>query len=384
MAANLIQRNAVIIFQTELRNGVGIGIGRTKLLGEIFIEKTNRSCDNVVVPVKLTVVKNVGNAEAFIRDISVYSNTQTAIKKSDPPSNLPYYIQIKKLSQQCLSSDGNVSYLCYFERTNGEYETEFRRNNGSKKFSNANPKNKKFDKIDLARAINCWEQVPYITCQGREKNFSYFNDVVKNQINSPTEQYFKDAYATVVLYKTLDKLAKKMGLSYRSNVVAHTLGLLSYIYDKQIDLNDVWERKDLPPTLIEPARKLLVAVHGVIANPPSEHPEARMWARKERCWELVKNISADDLTIVKTGKKIEFFEKNDALAFISNQDNFNSSLTWIKLRLWDNKMHVLSKQQLSCVKSMRNYVDGTSLTKKQIDCLKDAFMVAVKSGYPYK
>ena len=355
----------------------------TATLYECLKDKLSDNLNEVIVPVKLTVVKNIGNADSFIRDISVYSNTQTAIKKSDPPSNLPYYIQIKKLSQQCLSTDGNVGYLCYFERTNGEYDTEFKRNNGSKKFSNTNPKNKKFDKIDLARAINCWEQVPYITCQGREKNFSYFNDVVKNQISSPAEQYFKNAYATVIIYRKLDKLAKKMGLSYKSNVVAHALGLMSYIYDKEIDLNDVWERKELSPALNEIAPKLLTAVHAVIINPPAECPEARMWARKEQCWNLVKRISIDS-PIVKTGKKIEFFAKNDALVFISNPENFNNSLTWMKLILWDSKMHVLSKQQISSVKMMRNYGDSKSLTKKQIDCLKDAFIVAVKGGYQYK
>ena len=355
----------------------------TATLYECLKDKLSDNLNDVIVPVKLTVVKNIGNADSFIRDISVYSNTQTAIKKSDPPSNLSYYIQIKKLSQQCLSTDGNVGYLCYFERTNGEYDTEFKRNNGSKKFSSTNPKNKKFDKIDLARAINCWEQVPYITCQGREKNFSYFNDVVKNQISSPAEQYFKNAYATVIIYRKLDKLAKKMGLSYKSNVVAHALGLMSYIYDKQIDLNDVWERKELSPALNEIAPKLLTAVHAVIINPPAECPEARMWARKEQCWNLAKRISIDS-PIVKTGKKIEFFAKNDALVFISNPENFNNSLTWMKLILWDSKMHVLSKQQISSVKMMRNYGDSKSLTKKQIDCLKDAFIVAVKGGYQYK
>ena len=355
----------------------------TATLYECLKDKLLDNLNDVIVPVKLTVVKNIGNAENFIRDISVYSNTQTAIKKSDPPSNLPYYIQIKKLSQQCLSIDGTTSYLCYFERTNGEYDTEFKRKNGSKKFSNINPKNKKFDKIDLARAINCWEQIPYITCQGREKNFTYFNDVVKDQMNNPNEDYFKNAYAVVIIYRKLDKLAKKLSLSYKSNVVAHTLGLISYIFDRQIDLNEVWERKDLSPALYDVAVKLLTAVHSVILNAPVECPEARMWARKEKCWEAVKNITID-LPIVKSGKRIEFFTKNDALTFISDPDNFYSSITWMKLILWDSKMHVLSKQQLLCVKMMRNYVTGKSLTKKQIDYLKEAFVVAVKRGFQYK
>lgn len=355
----------------------------TATLFECMKDKLDENLKNVTVPVKLTVVKNVGNAENFIRDISVFSNTQTAIKKSDPPSNLPFYIQIKKLSSQCLSSDGTTSYICYFERTNGEYDTEFRRNNGAKKFSNVNPKNKKFDKIDLARAINCWEQFPYITCQGKEKNFSYFNDTVKSQILNPDETYFKNAYAVVTIYKKLDKLAKRFGLSFKSNVVAYTLALISYIFDKQLDLNEVWEKKDLPPYLEEIASKLLVKTHDVIANVPVEYPEARMWARKEKCWEEAQKIKLE-LPIQKTNIKIEFFAKNDALIFISNPENFNNTLTWMKLILWDNKLHILSRQQLSIVKMMRSCGNSTSLTKKQIDFLKDIFITAVKRGYQYK
>src|SRR5690606_14536262 len=105
----------------------------TATLFECLKEKLNDKLEEVNVPVKLTVVKNVGEADSFIRDISIYSNTQTAIKKSDPPSNLQYYIEIKKLSQDCLSTAANQNYICYFERTNGEYETELRRNNASVK-----------------------------------------------------------------------------------------------------------------------------------------------------------------------------------------------------------------------------------------------------------
>ena len=354
----------------------------TATLYECMKDKLNDNLNDVIVPVKLTVVKNIANSENFIRDISVYSNTQTAIKKSDPPSNLPFYIQIKKLSTQCLSSDGNINYICYFERTNGEYDTEFRRNNGSKKFSTINPKNRKFDKIDLAKAINSWEQLPYITCQGKEKNFSYFNDTVKNQISNPNEIYFKNAYAVITIYKKLDKFAHKLGLSYKNIVATYTLAYISYIYDKELNLDEIWEYKDLPSYLVDIANKLMIKVHNVIANPPKEYPEARMWARKELCWEKIKVIGLD-INIEKTNKKIEFFSKNDALIYISNQDNFNNSLTWMKLILWDNKFHILTKQQLNMCKMMRSYGNSSSLTKKQIDFLKDIFIIAVKRGYQY-
>ena len=383
LAADFNEENNQIINISKIDNFQIVNGGQTTAtLYECLKDKLNNELENVIVSTKLTVVRNVGNSENFIRDISVFSNTQTAIKKSDPPSNLPYYIEIKKLSQKCLSTEGNINYLCYFERTNGEYSTEFRRNNGTKRFSNANPKNKKFDKIDLARAINCWEQLPYITCQGKEKNFSYFNDTVKNQMFIPDETYFKNAYATVILYKKLDKLSKKLKLTYKSNVVAHTLGLISYLYDKELDLNEIWEKKDLPDYLVELCSSLLFKVHDVIDDSPYNCPEPRMWARKEACWDKVKQIRVN-FPITKTNKKIEFFTKNEALSYISNDENFYNSTTWMKLILWDSKFHILSRNQLNMAKMMRVYAENKSLTKKQIDFLKDIFIFAVKRGYQY-
>lgn len=369
----------------ELENFQIVNGGQTTAtLFECSRDTIRENLKDVIVPVKLTVVKNIGEADSFIRNISVYSNTQTAIKKSDPPSNLPYYVDIKKLSQICISTSGNQNYICYFERTNGEYNTELRRNNSSKKFLLTNPKDKKFDKIDLARAINCWEQLPFITCQGREKNFAFFNENVKNQLFKPDEKYYKEVYATVILYRKLDKIAKKLKLTVKSNVVAHSLSLISFLYDKKINLLEIWELKDIPQYLVSLAINIMPKVHEVIINAPANHPEPRMWARLEECWNKVKTIKTY-LPIEPFENKCEFFKKNDALIFISESRNFYNSTTWIKLLIWDNKYKILSKSQINIVKYMRNYADSPSLTltKKQNQFLKDIFVSAVKRGYKY-
>lgn len=369
---------------SEIENFQIVNGGQTTAtLYECLKDGLNKNLDDVRVPVKMTVIKNIGNVENFISNISTYSNTQTAIKKSDPPSNLPYYIQIKKLSQNCLSEENGNNYICYFERTNGEYETEYRRNGSSKRFTSTNPKNKKFDKIDLARAINCWEQLPYVTCQGKEKCFSLFNDTIKNQIIEPDEQYFKNIYSIVIMYRRLDKIAKDLDLTVKSNVTAHTLSYISYIYDKELDLKEIWELKDLPSYLVKLAYKIMPQVHNVIIKAPKDCPEPRMWARKERCWEAIKKIKIDS-AIIKNKKRIDFYEKNDALLFISDKTNFEDTLTWMKLLLWDNKNKQLSKKQINIVKMMRSNAGTKSLTKPQEDYLKDIFMYAVKKGYSYK
>lgn len=354
----------------------------TATLYECSKDKLEEELKQVIVPVKLTVVKNIVNSSTFIRDISLYSNTQTAIKKSDPPSNLPFYIEIKRLSSECLSSDGENNYVCYFERTNGEYQTELKRNNGSKKFTKTNPKNRKFDKIDLARAINCWEQFPYVTSQGKEKCFLYFNNIIKNQLINPDEAYFKNAYATIMLYKKLGVISKKMGLTVKSNVVAYTLSLISLLYDKSLNLNEIWEKKEVPDDLVKLSMELMPKVHQAIIDAPNSCPEPRMWARKKECWEKVKEITVD--YIPNKNNRIDFYYKNDALSYISIPENFNNPLTWTKLLLWNEKYRLFTKRQVSMLKMASKYVGLKPLTKKQIDYANDLFIMAVKNGYVYE
>lgn len=378
--AHLVKINSIYNFQ------IVNGGQTTATLYECFKDKLTEKLSKVLVPVKLTVVKNIGNSDDLIRNISLYSNTQTQIKKSDPPSNMPFYVDIKKLSQACVSSNQNINYICYFERTNGEYNTEYRRNNCTKRFSNTNPKDKKFTKTDLAIAITCWEQYPHKVCEGREKCFAFFNTHVKNMISSPDENYFKTAYACITMYRKLDKLAKKMGLTYKSNVIAYTLSLISYLFSKKIDLYAIWEKKDLTDDVLEVAKNLLPKVHSIIANAPKEHPEPRMWARKEQCWELIKvNVrTAYSPKLLQT--EIEFFPSNEALVYIEDDNNFFNSVVWMKLLIWDSKYKMLNSKQKNIVKYIRTLGDKDSgaLTRKQKDYLKDIFMFAVKRGFQYK
>ncbi len=357
----------------------------TATLYECLKDKLLDELQQIIVPVKLTVVKNISNAEGLIRNISVFSNTQTAIKKSDPPSNLPFYVTIKKLSQSIVSTDGKQNYLCYFERTNGEYDTEYRRNNGTKRFTLTNPKDKRFTKIDLAIAINAWEQHPDVVCQGREKCFTFFNANAKTLLKMPDESFFKAAYANIIFYKKLDKMAKKLELTYKSNVIAYTLSLISYIFDRKVDLFEIWEQKGLPSNLIDVAQDLLPKVHNVIANAPREYAEPRMWARKAQCWEEVKKITTSKhLELLKTS--FEFFGNNEVLDFIEDENNFFNSLLWLKLLMWNNKYKMLNKKQETMIKFVRTIAspNSNSLTRKQIDYVKDIFFFAVKSGFQYK
>ena len=357
----------------------------TATLAECAKDKLNKELDEVIVPVKLTVIKNIVNAPMLISNISVFSNTQTAIKKSDPPSNLQYYIDLKNVSNNViLVNEKGKNYICYFERTAGEYDTELRRNNSTVSFKIKNPKEKKFNKIQLAIAINCWQQLPYIVNNGREKNFMAFNYTIKNQILKIDTDYFKKAYSTIILFREIDKLCKKQKLSYKSNVVTYTLSYLSYLSNKSIDLLKIFDNQCLDDNLIEIINDILPHIHLKLCNAPANCPEVRMWARKEKLWDEIKSLGLE-YNFVNLSSQIDFFPTNESQVFIDNDENFYNEALWKKLLIWNDKKKILNKSQNNMIKGVIKYIaTNSSLTKKQISYAKDIFMIAVKSNFPYK
>ena len=110
----------------------------------------------VVVPMKLTVLKRRENEAEMVSNISRYANTQTAIAKSDLSSNEPFYKEMQKFSRAVPCYKDNIvapinEYYWFFERSNGQYNTERRViYNYSKSFSKRYPEKLKFSKKILA------------------------------------------------------------------------------------------------------------------------------------------------------------------------------------------------------------------------------------------
>lgn len=370
---------------TKLDNFQIVNGGQTTAsLAECLKDRRLEELNEIVVPVKLTIIKNIVNASMLINNISVFSNTQTAIKKSDPPSNLQYYIDLKSLSNNVtLTNKDGKNYICYFERTAGEYDTELRRNNATLAFKTMHPKDKKFNKLDLANSINCWQEIPYIVNQGREKNFQYFNNVVKNQILQMDQTYFKKAYATVILKRSIDKICKNLKLSYKINVVTYTLSYLAYISKKQIDLIKIFNNQKIDNNLAEIIKDVAPKIHKEIINAPANCPEPRMWARKEELWKRVKSIF-NTYNFENLSEETNFFPINKPQLFIDNDKNFYSEANWRLLLIRNDRNHVLNKSQTGIINAVLRAIRiSEPLTKKRINFAKDVFMTAVKNGFKY-
>ena len=338
----------------------------------------------VVVPCKLTVLKSVDDPQTLISNISTYSNTQTAIKKSDPPSNLKYYIDIKRLSDSTWATASGKNYLCFFERTNGEFNTARRRNNYSASFKNRYPQKMKFTKLDLAKSIVCWELKPEIANLGSENCFGYFNNIFKDQLAEIDDTYYKKAYALIILYRCIDKMIRSKKITtYKSTIVTYTIAMISLLSEKKFDLESIWDNQELTTSQKADVEQLIDLVHGKLMG-AKFGTDIRMWARTASCWNEIKKISysmnADDY-----GDETVFFAKNEPKEFIEDINNLKDSSLWDKLIAWDDVSNVLKNKEKSMVKGMKfNASADKPLTQAQKDYAVSIFMKAVKNGFDYK
>ena len=345
--------------------------------------KDKLELEEIIVPCKLTVLKNADDPQTLISNISTYSNTQTAIKKSDPPSNLKYYIDIKRLSDSTWASAAGKNYLCFFERTNGEYNTARRRNNYSASFKNKYPQKIKFTKLDLAKAIVCWELRPEIANLGSEKNFEYFNNIVKDQLKEVDETYYKNAYSLVLLYRAIDKIIKQKKITtYKSTIVTYTIAMLSKLSNKSFDLETIWNNQDLTNTQKADVEELVDLVHGKLMN-AKFGTDIRMWARTTNCWKEIQTIEYE-LSYSSLANEVLFFAENEPKQWIEDNNNLKNSALWDSLISWDEANNVLKAKEKNMAKGMRyNTSANKPISSAQKDYAISIFMKAVKAGFDY-
>lgn len=368
----------------ELNNWQIVNGGQTTASLAECLSNERIDLRKVTVPVKITVIKDPKRSLELINNISLYSNTQTAIKRSDPPSNKKIYKQIEELSMITPAKQNYEQFYCYFERTNGQYNTMLKRSRGHDGVINNYPIEYKFNKIELAKAINCWEQVPHIVNQGQEKNFEYFNkmtDLIDVEINS---DYFKKAYALVLLYRKIESMIKEKKWEYKSNISSYSLSLLSLLSHRRINLIEIWNSMEIPSVLVKLLDNIMLKVKNKLTSTPKGISDVRMWARKKECWYEVQRISTVE-TIPIISQETRFFKESDSLSFIENRENIKNIDIWQRLLLWNANVRFLSPNQKDKITSIKRCLEyKQSITLKLEEECQSIFLQAVTKGFTYK
>lgn len=355
--------------------------------------------EDVVVPIKITVLKRGNNEAGLVASIAEFANTQTAIKKSDLASNKPFYKALETLSnnvivtsEDALGSEGN-GFHWFFERTAGLYNTKRRiQYNFSRAFDRQYPEKKKFSKSLMAKAINACSANPVAVCLGNEKSFEIFDKIIVEKESQPDETYFKRLVAAIILWKETDKIIKKEGLPIKAAVAPYTIAALVHCSNQCLNLDRIWEEQSVGTALKEAIKQMAILISNYFVSVQDREPNTLMYARKKECWTEVKRITNNPIQQYLVGLPMmhtpyTFFPESPAATFINDDNNYFNQNLWFSIENWNDKSGALSKYEQNFCHDLGSSIrlSGMSLADVQKKKKgKEIYLKAARNGFKYQ
>ncbi|MCH8034841.1 MAG: AIPR family protein [Bacteroidetes bacterium] len=346
-------------------------------------KKTNKlDISDISVQMKLSIVKDKEKQSDFISKVSEYANTQNKVNKSDFFSNSPFHKEFKNYSKRIwVSAVGGSQKRThwFYERVRGEYlnEQAYLTPAKKKQFQLENPKKQTIDKTFLSKSENAWQQKPDIVSRGAQYSFAAFAENVTNKLEvdnqAITENYFKNAVARVILFRSVEKLISNATWydgGFRAQTVAYTISYLSFLIEKtnkHLNFLMIWENQELPSSLINLLEKISKKTYDKIMSPPEGHANISQWAKQSKCWDEVKNLRLSisisrDLLIDKEDQK--YIKKDDKEnKKIDTGIDIQIFVTQTKTKVWRTLFeyykkyeseHYLSSMQMDILKKISN------------------------------
>ncbi|TRZ76187.1 MAG: abortive phage infection protein [Chitinophagaceae bacterium] len=254
----------------------------------------------VRVPAKIIILRSSDATleEALISDISRYANSQNSVKQSDLSANKPFHVEIEKLSLSTYCPDGIGRW--FYERASGSYSTMLVREGTTparlRDLKAAIPSSRKITKTDLAKFLNTWDSKPHIVSLGSQKNFERFmqasteeqqelGQVLPQAIDVST---YKAMIAKTIVFKKTQSIVRPMFPAFQGNIVIYLISLLSFRLGNKIDFDLIWNKQDISPELRNQLQIWAKEIN-VVLHSSSGGRMISEWAKKQECWEIVKN-----------------------------------------------------------------------------------------------
>ena len=250
----------------------------------------------VHVAAKLIEIRSGDSHEELVRNVSRYANSQNRISEADFSANDPFHVGIEELSRTIWAPPAAGTQRetrWFYERARGQYQvaraaetTPARR----RMFSAMHPTKQRFNKTDLAKFENTWDQLPHIVSRGAQKNFSDFTIRLDERGRvEPDRAYFERLVAKGILFREAERIVQRQNFGgYRANIVTYTIALLCNATDQRLDLETIWREQTIGEILETVIAELSHGVHSIVANPPNGR-NVTEWCKSEACWDAVQS-----------------------------------------------------------------------------------------------
>lgn len=371
----------------------------------------NADLSQIFVLMKLTQVPT-DTASEIVPLISRSANSQNQIKAADFFSTHEYHIRMEQISRRKFApaKDGAQHETHWFyERARGQYiqATMNLTKAQEKKFMTQNPKDQVVTKTDLAKVLSAWDQFPHIVSKGAESNFDDFAKRTEEQWEKKrddfNDNYFQDAMALVILYRTVDKMIPKQPWyegGYKANIVAYSVALLRHLMkgwypDSGLDLQKIWNKQKCSDVLVLQMSQIAEAVYKKITSDTRPVENVTQWCKQAACWEEVKRIKLLPVAgfyTVLIGKTEQTAVKREARDLRKIDNSIDAQTTvldlgevyWKKLDDWLRSHRLATEAEQRALKVAIKISRGYFPDERQCKNLMNLRAKAVREGFPEK
>lgn len=254
------------------------------------LKKEKVDVSQVVVQVKLTVLKDPAKVSEIVPLISRYANSQNKVNGADFAANGQFHQTLEQLSRSIFApaaSGLQRGTHWYYERARGSYADDKARQGSPgqrRKWEVENPPAQKFTKTDVAKYEHAWLGLPHLVCLGAEKNFNKLAERMEEDGEPLVDvNYFQHLVAKAILFRTAEKVFTAQDLvQWRAQSVAYAVAWLTEKSKRRINLNRIWSEQRLPPGLVEVLATACCAAHKHLSATEGNAGER---SKKPDCWQ---------------------------------------------------------------------------------------------------
>jgi len=377
-------------------------------------KKHKVSLDSVFVQMKLSVIpdEHLDQLDRIVADIAKLANSQNKVSDADLFSNHPFHRQIERISRRtgvAARDGGQYQTYWFYERARAQYANERAALAGSaaKVFDQKFPKDRCFDKTDLAKFLNSWDRSPHTVSAGAQKSFKAFAEQITSRWEKNADQfnevYFKRAVGVGILYRTLERLVQKQDWyeAHRAPLIAYTLAVLSNAIEKKdmrLNLLRIWDEQSLSDEVEAGLANLARTVWFALKDHVRRRDRAQWgnlgeWFKARECWEVARELNtAVPPAVSRLLIDFDHYDRQErggqrAQRVDAGIDAQMEALSlqesgyWQRLKDWNQEDPVLSEEEDEALRRAINLVPGRPLSEADSRRLMQAKQRAEVNGF---
>ena len=263
--------------------------------------KDKTPLEKIYVQAKITVLQDQSQMDTVVPQISACANTQNKVQLADFSANDEFHQAMESLSRTVWApakTGGEQQTKWFYERARGQYADTRSREKNVKYFDSIYPKVQYFDKLELARYENVWDQLPYITSKGGQASFRDFTIRLKKRGKFiPDQSYYQELIAKAIIYRRIRQIVRAQKFQgFWANIADYTTSYISYKSGQRIDLQRIWKLQSTSEAIDRMAEAVANAIYNYLTETCSGM-NTTQWCKKEQCWLDIKskiNIPIND------------------------------------------------------------------------------------------